>query len=326
MREDSPVIKTPGRDPEISVLTGVRNGQSALAYTWAGLLGQTFEDWEWVVVDDGSTDETRSWLEAQARADARIKVLSAAGSGLTQALRQGCAVARGAYLARQDVGDQSLPERLARQKGVLETSPDVAFVSCATRFLGPEGELIRVEPGTTSPGTATSELRPSSGNGGKYTGPSHHGSVMMRRAAVTAAGGYREAFYFGQDWDLWYRLVEQGRFLGMAEVLYEARLNPGGISLTRRKEQERFAALARAAAAARRAGQAEQPVLEEAAELTRVCRRRKEAPNTGLGDYFVGECLRRQGHPAARKYLSRALRVRWWDLKVWVRWGMAWKK
>ena len=132
--------------PAISVVMGVCNGAGHLPETIASVLAQTEPDWEFILVNDGSTDPAVEALLAEyAQRDARIRLITKAHAGLTRALADGCAAARGEYIARIDVGDAMLPERLVRQRAVFEQEPRIAFVSCWTEFCGPRWERIEIK-------------------------------------------------------------------------------------------------------------------------------------------------------------------------------------
>lgn len=300
----------------VSVVMAVFNGADHLAATIDSLLAQTEPDLEVVIVDDGSTDATPEILDTYASRDARIRILTGPNAGLTRALITGCAAARASYVARQDAGDVSHPERLATQCRMLD-APGVAFVSCATQYVGPEGEPLWIAR-PTGAAVEPQEVLDTRLPGALIDGPTHHGSVMFRRDAYERAGGYRAQFYYGQDFDLWYRLAELGAFQSSPEVLYTARITPDSISGVARREQAQLAALSRAALDARRHGRSEAAVLAAAAAVRPACR----APTSRLraaGLYFVGEALRRNRDPRARSYLLRAMKT--WPLspRTWVR-------
>jgi hypothetical protein len=155
---------------------------------------------------------------------------------------------------------------------------------------------------------------------GMSDGPSHHGSVMFRADAYRHSGGYRPEFYFGQDWDLWYRLAQIGKFQMLPDTLYRATIGVGDISSRHKPLQDQLARLSLQALRARLAGEPEQPVLARAA-LLRPVQGADLAQRSGSdANYFLGECLRKNGnHALARRYLVQALRGRPLQLKAWIR-------
>jgi glycosyltransferase involved in cell wall biosynthesis len=298
-----------------SFVLPVYNAADVIAETVESILGQTDRDFELIVVDDGSRDTTPRVLAAYAARDARIRVVTQANAGITCALIAGCALARGKYIARHDAGDWSDPERLAEQRALLDRDDEVAFVSCWTEFVGPQREQL-----FTSRGPAE-VLRPAviidvTREHGIIGGPTHHGSVVFRRDAYQRAGGYRREFYYGQDWDLWYRLAALGRFQIVPRVLYFARIDEKSISSASREAQRRLAKLSHAALLARSRGQSDAAIVAEASAV-RPQQRRWCAQGRGL--YFIGEALRRNGDERARNYLARAVRSCPLHVKAWIR-------
>ena len=308
--------------PAISVVMGVCNGAGHLPETIVSVLAQTEPDWEFILVNDGSTDPAVEALLAEyAQRDARIRLITKAHAGLTRALADGCAAARGEYIARIDVGDAMLPERLARQRAVFEQEPRMAFVSCWTEFCGPRWERIEIKKEQPTGAAGMPILAPLPA-AHLLSGPTHHASVMFRRAAYEAAGGYRWQFYYGQDWDLWYRLAEQGWFHVVPQVLQRIRLFPAGISPQARGKQTALGRLAQEAFRARRTGENEAPVLEQAAALrpapgpVQPPARRSQA----AGLYFIGRLLLRNRDRRCRSYFLQSLRT--WPLqgRAWAGW------
>jgi glycosyltransferase involved in cell wall biosynthesis len=300
----------------ISVVMGVYNGAPTLGATLDSILGQTERDFECIVVDDGSTDATPVILAEYAARDPRIRVIRQPNTGLTRALIAGCAEARGVYIARQDAGDLSDPRRFDLQKRALDADPDVVFVSGATLFAGPELEPLQVNRGSGAPGIPAFILDLSMPHA-LIDGPTHHGAVMFRRDAYERAGGYRAAFYYGQDYDLWYRLAELGKFLYIDEVLYTARITPDSITGAARERQLAIGELSREALVARQRGESDAEVLARAAAITRAPGHAWSRRGRGL--YFIGEALRRNRDRRARGYLRRSIAAWPFSVRAWVR-------
>jgi hypothetical protein len=301
--------------PDISVVMGVHNGESHLAQTLDSILAQQNADFELIVVDDGSTDGTPALLDQYARRHPGIRVIRQEHGGLTKALIRGCNAARAALIARHDAGDLSKPERLATQKRFFDASHDVALVSCWTEYIGPAGEPMYVHKGS---GRASEAMQMLSPTGEVLDGPGSHGSVMFRADAYRRAGGYRAEFYFGQDWDLWYRIATIGKFQMIPEPLYILRVTPESISSQNREEQQALAALSREAALRRAAGGDDSEILQRA-ERVRPVSRGASRKRTAAGLYFIGECLRRNGDRRAREYLRNAVAANPLLLRAWIR-------
>jgi glycosyltransferase involved in cell wall biosynthesis len=301
---------------DVSVVMSVYNGAASLPVTLKSVLAQEGCSLEFIVVNDGSTDTSGAILDDWASRDPRLRVLHQKNMGLTRALVNGCRQAQGTFIARQDCGDQSLPGRLALQCEALRADGDCVAVSCFTRFVGPRGEELY----TSEVDEPTLHRFLNAGSGGRFRGPSHHGSVMMRRKAHEQVGGYRTVFYFAQDLDLWTRLAELGRFAVLPRVLYEASLDPGSITGTQTKEQQQMSALIAEATVARRSGRSEEESLSAAATI-RPVRGLARRYRMALGHYFIGSCLLRREPRAAAHYFSQAIALKPFLLRAWVRWA-----
>jgi hypothetical protein len=135
-------------------------------------------------------------------------------------------------------------------------------------------------------------------------------------------GGYRPEFFFGQDWDLWYRLASQGPFVHIPEVLTRVRLFPGGISSRHWRDQRAIAQLSLACHVARSRGESEQPLLQQAAAIRpRPPAIRKPFFDGARADgaYFIAEALRRNGDRRCWAYFREALRHGFWKPWIWLR-------
>ena len=227
--------------PSVSVVMGVHDDADWLDETIDSVLAQTFRDFEFIIVDDGSTDSRiGEILGACQQRDPRIRLIGKRNEGLTAALIDGCNAAEGEFICRIDVGDTMARQRLERQRRVLEGHRDCAFVSSCTEIHGPAWEPLWVNKGRCGSDRPL-DILPANADEPLKDDVTHHGSVMFRRSDYVAAGGYRSEFYYGQDWDLWYRLAERGTFFLVREVLYHARVLPHGI---RMRNVERHRAVA----------------------------------------------------------------------------------
>jgi glycosyltransferase involved in cell wall biosynthesis len=306
--------KTAG-EPDVSVVVGVHNGMLALGETLDSVLSQAGVELEVVVVDDGSTDGSGGLLEQYARRDSRIRAVRQEHRGLTLALIRGCVLARGEYIARQDVGDISLPGRLRTALDCLAARPDTVFTSCGVRVVGPGGELLfdmRQDDGELNQALRT--LDPAG-----LTGPAHHGSVVFRRATYEKVGGYRAEFYFAQDLDLWVRLAEVGDHAVIPQLQYRAVVGVDSISARYRREQLALVRLIVESASLRRAGLGDGAILQRVAAIRPQVASSRRWASRSRAMYFIGACLRRRGNPAAVEYFKRAIHENPMHLRAWWR-------
>jgi glycosyltransferase involved in cell wall biosynthesis len=224
----------------LSVLTAVRDGLPYLDRAVESIQDQTFTDWEWILVDDGSTDGTGARLSELARREPRLRVFTRPPLGLVSALNHGLAIASAPIVARMDADDIAHPERLAAQWAHLDAHPEVVACDTQVELLGGERNLgMRVYVdwvnGHRGPAAIAADLFVES--------PLVHPAVAFRTAAVRALGGYR-AGDFPEDYDLWLRLHRTGALLDkVPRVLLSWRDTPQRLS--RRDRRYRRAAFTR---------------------------------------------------------------------------------
>ena len=188
-----------GRAPMVSIVLSARDESARIGAAVESILAQTFAEWELIVVDDGSRDDTAAVVEALD--DSRIRVLRRSPRGLATSLNEGISLARSPYVARQDADDRSLPDRLEVQLSFLRSRPDIAVAGSAWIEVGPDGRVVR--PRTPFvPGRVNAIL--------SHFNPLTHTSVMFRKDAFDRVGGYDETLRCAQDYDLWLRLDHAG--------------------------------------------------------------------------------------------------------------------
>ncbi len=219
--------------PKLSVVMSVYNGEDFVPSAIECILAQTYRDFEFIIINDGSSDGTLAIMQEYAAKDDRIRIIDQDNTGLTIALCRGIETARGEFIARMDADDISLPERFEKQMAVIEAKPELVAVTSDVQHFTELGH----GPGYSSlhrdPRLLPFLLCFENALGG-------HGQVIFRRSAYDAAGGYNPEFRFSQDYDLWTRLTDQGPFGAVNEVLYMWRSGPDNISTLKRYTQAEY--------------------------------------------------------------------------------------
>lgn len=222
----SPVA--PAGEIPITVLMPAYNVAPYLRGALDSVFRQTWQDFEVVIVNDGSTDDTRALL-AEVR-DPRVRVFDQPHGGLAAALRRGVAEARGRYLARMDADDEALPHRLALQKARLDRGPGVVLVHGLAQAMDPAGRPLPHVMGDPRPSAVTKWLL-------LWQNPIVHPTVMLRLDTLRAHDlNYRLELFRADEFDLWNRLAPHGDFEAIPEVLHRYRVHPE--SMTRRNPAE----------------------------------------------------------------------------------------
>jgi Glycosyl transferase family 2 len=204
--------------PAITVLMPVRDGARWLEDAVHSILDQSFGDFEFLIIDDGSTDATPEILRRLAARDGRIRILGNPGAGLVDALNAGLAAARADLIARMDADDIAHRERFARQYRTLSDRPALAALGTFYDVIGAERTMaFPVEPDAIRRDLMERNCIA-------------HPTVMFRREAVLAVGGYRAGFMPCEDYDLWLRLTDHYPIANLPEPLLRYRLHPGQVS------------------------------------------------------------------------------------------------
>jgi glycosyltransferase involved in cell wall biosynthesis len=302
---------------EVSVVMSVYNGAPDLADTMESVLSQDGVNFEFIAVNDGSSDQSEQILNDYARRDSRVHVIHQNNTGLTRALIRGCNVAQGEFIARQDAGDVSLPGRLKSQVAVLRDQKDCVLVSCWADVIGPKDEFLYTLRGTGLASRPINILSPQA-EWGVLDGPTHHSSVMFRAGQYALCGGYRSEFYFGQDWDLWYRLATFGTFCTVQQILCLCRTTLASVSSLWKTEQDQFAQLSKNAMLMRQRGISDEPVLAEARQILSSLKRKMTRYDKAAANYFIGKCLLDNRNQAATRYLMSAIKDDPLHLRAWV--------
>ena len=215
----SAVSLKPTTDVKISVLMTVYNGMPYLVDAVESVFAQTLSDFQFVIVDDGSNDETSTYLDSIA--DPRVEILRQENKGTAAAANYGLSVCRGEFIARMDADDWALPERLETQLEFMESHPEVGIVGSQVAPLG------------------------KCGVGGSLNLPCHHdrifssmmeglhgmahSSIMMRGSLIRQLGGYWP-YRLIDDWDMMLRMGEVSALANIDKVLLHYRVHAGSLN------------------------------------------------------------------------------------------------
>lgn len=214
------------KTPKITVLMSVFNGAPFVAQAMDGILSQTFDDFEFLIIEDASTDKTADILADYAEKDDRILVLyNKTNLGLTRSLNRGLKQARGIYIARQDADDISHKERLQRQVQLLDQQSEVGLVGSACLLINASNE----NQGVAKTPCSHEEIFWNS----LFLNPLFHGSVLFRKEMDGRKIFYDEEIPFSQDYALWVQLLNKSRAKNLPEPLISLRKHQNRTSVTR---------------------------------------------------------------------------------------------
>ncbi len=200
------------RPPLVSVVMTVYNDGAYVTEAVRSILGQTFTDFEYIIVDDGAIDD--SVAKIQAFGDRRIRLIRQANTGIAEALNHGIREAHGELIARQDADDVSDPRRLERLVEFAKEHPDVGLVGTWMRVIDEQGAPLTEKHYPTDNESLQRELT--------LDNTFLHGSVLFRKATALQVGLYRGAFRC-EDFDLWLRMAEVSELANLPEILYSWR-------------------------------------------------------------------------------------------------------
>lgn len=228
-REIFRVEQIPNRMPRVSVIMSVFNSENFLRESIESILDQSFRDFEFIIVNDASTDRSLEIIESYP--DERIVVISNDENiGLTRSLNKALYAARGEYVARMDADDISLPERLERQVSFLDDHPEIGFCGTQVQYHGAKN------PGYYPMDYESIKVSALSSN------PFAHPTVVFRRELFLKSGlTYDEDFRYAQDYELWSRALFTTRGINLPERLLIYRVHSGQIGQQLNNKQNKYA-------------------------------------------------------------------------------------
>jgi glycosyltransferase involved in cell wall biosynthesis len=217
--------------PKVTVLMSVLDGEKYVRLAIDSILSQTFADFEFLIINDGSTDKTCEFIKCYE--DPRIKLVhNKAAIGLTKSLNAGLRLALGEYIARMDYDDISMPKRLEEQVEYLDENPEVTIVGGQFDLIDSCGSVLPIPPVKKAPGMGGLLLHLAIDN------PFVHSSVMFRKDAVVKLGGYNEEYRTGQDIELWSRILCSYNGANLQSKVVNLRVHDSSVSSGRYKVRQ----------------------------------------------------------------------------------------
>lgn len=214
--------------PLISVILPVYNGERFLGEAIESILNQSFRNFEFIVINDGSTDSSASILDSYQRRDPRLLVYHQENRGLVESLNRGCGLAQGRYIARMDSDDISVKNRLDLQLEFMDKHPDVGVLGGAVEIINTVGTSLRIS------------VNPMDDKDIRLALLSYcafwHPTVIMRKEIFELVGGYRKALFGSEDHDLWLRFSEHSKLANLETILLYYRLHRNQITVAKIKE------------------------------------------------------------------------------------------
>ncbi len=219
------------KPPLVSVVMPVYNGDLYLCESIDSILNQTFSDFEFIIINDGSTDGTGEILKLYEQLDKRMRVYNQEHSGVTASRNRGCRLARGKYIAPMDADDVSLPDRFAKQVRYLKAHPEIGILDTWVERINKKGILINVWRSPTTSNVIKWEFF--------FGNPLRHSSIMMRRDVVEPLDFYGN-FSFIEDFYLLARALDVTQVASLPEVLSQIRYHEDSLSKQIIREQHKF--------------------------------------------------------------------------------------
>jgi glycosyltransferase involved in cell wall biosynthesis len=216
----------------------VYNERPYLEKAVQSVLDQTFKDFEFIVINDGSADGSKEVLKNFSKRDDRIQLVNQENRGLTASLNRGLNMAQGKYIARMDGDDTTYPERFHRQIDFLESNPDVGVLGTQINRVNADDKPFGQWRLPTDSDLVGWQLF--------FNNSLCHPTVMMRHSLLQDLNGYADWATHAEDYELWTRAVLQSQLANLPETLHDLRRHGDSVTATKRKEQVQTCARATA--------------------------------------------------------------------------------
>jgi glycosyltransferase involved in cell wall biosynthesis len=288
--------------PAISVVMPVYNAEKYLKESIESILGQTFTNFELIIIDDGSKDGSRKILDKFSESDNRVHLIKhPANKGLVESLNDGLAAARGKYIARMDADDISLPDRFKRQLLFMEEYLSIDVLGTQIQIIDSSGKRLQR---TWFKPISTQDVKWLLGHGAVIA----HPSVFIRRRNIPSEG-YIKSTWPAEDYDMWQRIYTKHNIANLPEVLLQYRILDSGISQSNLSNQTDLTSKMSAAwRKSRMSSVAVTSPLTALAVVRRTKKARRLMPGYDISDYYFGlydECLKDVAHSRLMQLVLR---------------------
>jgi glycosyltransferase involved in cell wall biosynthesis len=220
-------------NPKISVLMPAYNTEKYISEAIESILNQTFRDFEFIIIDDCSTDGTWEIIQEYAKIDNRIIALrNEKNLKICKTLNRGIEIAKGKYIARMDADDWSYPDRLEKQFKFMEENADIAISGGTMEVCDEKLKVLNQRKYNLTDEKIRKKLF-------RYS-PFSHPLVIYKTELAEKINGYDEFFYVAQDYDFYFRIGRQGKFANLKDRLLKLRTHPKSSSLKQARIQEKF--------------------------------------------------------------------------------------
>jgi len=221
--------------PELSIIMSVYNDSKYLGSAIDSILNQSYTDFEFIIINDGSTDDSLAVINRYASRDNRIKSIDQENIGLTRSLNKGIIMSTGRYIARMDSDDISNPERLKIQVQFLKNNTDYALVGTNVVKIDTDGRDISINRTKYHHKAIIATLK----NRNCFV----HGSVVINKSLLDGELRYDEKFRYAQDYKLWTEIASKYKVANLKNALYKLRIHEKSISFKNVEQQCVFAGI-----------------------------------------------------------------------------------
>ena len=201
--------------PQVSVVTSVRNGEAYLEECVDSVLNQTFQDFEYIILNNGSTDGTARIL--QRYTDPRLRIIHQENLGISRSLNKGIDLSSSDLIAHLDADDYSMPQMLEKQVTFMKKYPDI--VLCGSMWRESIGKKLSKQI------VAFVETDQAIKKSMSLFNPFSHSAVIFRKKTFIKAGGYSDRLKYSQDYELWLRMLALGKAWILKEELAVVRMS-----------------------------------------------------------------------------------------------------